>query len=131
MKIPTGYTIWEVNTSLNVGKWISVYIATLTTVLSIISIATGYSYSGINGSALLDAFVVGLFAYKMHVGRRWAYVCMFILYIFEVYWRVSEGLDVAWLWTIGFIVCLGNAVIASYTAKIVNELDQNVEVHDV
>lgn len=121
MKIPSGYTIWSVNTSLSVGKWIAVYVGVLTLIVSIASLLTGSSYFGVNGWCMVDAFVAGLFAYKMHMGRRWAYIWMFMYYIYSVYYRVSEGLDVSWLGATGFIICLGNAVIASYTVVETNE----------
>jgi len=90
------------------GGW-AAFVAGLTVLLVVIGMLTGSALMGISPSALVDAALFGLVAWRVWNGSRpWA-VAGLVLYLFEILWNLTHHHGVGLL-TLIVVLALANGV---------------------
>ena len=91
------------------GGWAGV-VAGLTTLLAVISIVSGGNIMGIGASALVDAALFGVVAWRVWCGSRWFAIGGLSLYVLEVLYNVVKHPPGVGILTVIIMLALINGV---------------------
>ena len=93
------------------GVWAAGIVAVVTTSIALISLATGTSVIGLDGSAVLDGLAFALIAWGIHRKSRAASVGGLALYVLEQLLAVADGESIRGsIIIIFFVIAFGNSI---------------------
>ena len=93
------------------GVWAAGIVAVITISIALISLATGTSVIGLDGSAILDGLAFALIAWGIHRKSRTASVGGLALYVLEQLLAVADGESIrGGIIIIFFLIAFGNSI---------------------